>query len=113
MYILAIRNNRRKENVSLPNLTIVLNNKSNHNRRKCREILIVKTKNVAFPPKFFSLLYAINKPFNVNTTSEKIIFNLFSIHFLCALWVMMSILFSDRLRYSQWRSSSSDILREN
>ena len=48
------------------------------------KILIVKTKNVAFPPKFFSLLYAMNKPFNVNTTSEKIMFNLFPIHFLCA-----------------------------
>ena len=48
------------------------------------KILIGKTKNVAFPPTFLSLLYAINKPFNVNTTSIKIIFNLFSIHFLYA-----------------------------
>lgn len=64
------------------------------------KILIVKTKNVAFPPKFLSLLYAINKPFNVNTASVKIMFNLFSIHFLCAVCVMMNILFSDHLRYS-------------
>lgn len=44
-------------------LTTVLKNKSDHNHRKCREILIVKTKNVAFLAKFVSLLYAINKPF--------------------------------------------------
>lgn len=38
--------------------------------------------------------------FNVKTTSVKIMFNMFSIHFLFAVCVMMNILFSDHLRYS-------------